>query len=77
MTPKEAYQLSFKNKDNLIDDVSCYYCIRHFKASDINEWADKGLTALCPHCDIDSIIPGNVEDDTLIAIHTYWFKTYI
>lgn len=75
---KEATYLSFKNKDRLVsDEVSCYNCIRHFKTSEVVEWVDNGLTAICPHCSIDSILDGNVEDETLNKMHVYWFKGFI
>ena len=39
----------------------CYYCKQIFSPSEITEWCcetphGKGVTALCPHCGIDSVI---------------------
>ena len=68
-----ASKLSFKNKDKLIDDISCYFCFRYHKVTDITDWADKSLTALCPHCDMDTILPGIIDRDNLIKIHRRWF----
>lgn len=34
----------------------CFYCLKTFPPADIREWIDKGQTALCPHCGIDSVL---------------------
>ena len=54
---------SFKNKELLKDICGCYYCLSTFFYTEIDSWADKQLTALCPICGIDSVIPK--EDRTL------------
>ena len=44
---------------------SCFNCGQSFKPADVNEWTDKGLTALCPHCHMDAVVPsynGNPTD---------------
>ncbi len=34
----------------------CFHCLKTFQSTDIRKWIDKGLTALCPHCGIDSVL---------------------
>ena len=45
----------------------CFYCKAMFPASEIELWCDdpeggldKGTTALCPRCGIDSVLPNNI-----------------
>jgi len=64
----------------------CFYCCEEIKTSDIEEWTDKGHTAICPSCHIDSILPlvgiideGLVPESRDIApvlkeMSAYWFK---
>lgn len=54
---------SFKNKEVLKDLCGCYYCLSTFLYTEINCWIDNKMTALCPYCGIDSVIPK--EDRTL------------
>lgn len=75
MNIKEAHKLSFKNKHLLKDDISCFFCFRYHKVTDIEEWCDNGLTAQCPWCTIDCVLPGIIDKEFLIAMHKHWFKT--
>lgn len=34
----------------------CFYCLRTFAPTEITDWTDDHTTALCPFCDIDSVI---------------------
>lgn len=34
----------------------CFYCLEIFDSSKIKEWTDNQTTALCPECQIDSVI---------------------
>ena len=38
------------------EKCACFYCGRTFSPSEIEDWADGGKTALCPFCDVDSVI---------------------
>lgn len=67
----EAPKLAFKNKTQLQDDCSCYYCLKNFKKNEIINYTDKGETALCPYCNIDAVLPGIVSN--LKEIKDYWF----
>jgi hypothetical protein len=68
-----ASKLSSNNKTKLKDINSCYFCINHIKKEDIVEFTDRGSTALCPFCGIDSIIPDKVDIETLAACCVRYF----
>jgi hypothetical protein len=55
----------------------CFYCIRIFPFSEIKEWIDDAQTALCPKCEIDSVIGSRsgypISRAFLERMHDYWF----
>lgn len=57
----------------------CFYRCETFSFYEIEEWVDRGVTALCPECGIDSVI-GNAsgypveEKHFLKAMRGYWFS---
>lgn len=57
----KAHRLSSNNKTLLMNSeyCGCFYCIKIFNYYDINEWRTDSIdkTALCPHCQVDSVIP--------------------
>ena len=56
---------------------SCYYCISHFPAKDIEGWtADTTPQAICPRCSIDSVMLGYVENSKLEELYEKYFNTY-
>lgn len=58
------------------EKIGCYFCTRTFEASEIEEWVDKGATAICPNCGIDSILPdatAPIDTDTLSKMMAFWF----
>ncbi len=69
--------LSMHNRENLriVPHASCYQCIRLVNTKDITDWTDDGTTALCPNCDIDSLIAGVVDRDLLKQGNVRWFCT--
>jgi hypothetical protein len=54
-------------------EVSCFFCLRVSPTSAVTEWADAGQTALCPHCEIDAVLPGYVDPKLLARMHEYYF----
>ena len=54
----KAHEHSANNKSALKQDdlCGCFYCLKIFNPNEISEWTDKGKTAMCPYCGIDSII---------------------
>lgn len=57
------------------DHCSCFSCGQSFLPTQIVEWTDKNLTALCPHCHMDAVLPsydGTPTDaDTLVQLKRY------
>jgi len=71
---------SMKNKKFIENskDCGCYSCLALFPATEINEWTDSGLTALCPKCKVDSVLPEveglEITLDNMKIFHKYWFE---
>jgi len=59
-------------------NVGCYHCLKIFPATDIKEYTDNETTALCPHCQVDSIIPEkavqNLNEATLKDMRDCWLN---
>jgi hypothetical protein len=59
----------------------CFYCLALFPPAEIDRWiADQGGdTAVCPHCQIDSVIGSRsgylLTREFLEQMHAYWFST--
>lgn len=53
--------------------AGCYFCLSVFAPRTVVEFVDDRDTAVCPHCGIDSVLPG-VDDRYLLAQgHVHWF----
>lgn len=56
----------------------CFYCMTNFPPSKIREWIDQDQTALCPECEIDSVIGSAsgflITKEFLERMHTHWFS---
>lgn len=80
---KRIHETSYKARDllNLHMDnktalCGCFFCGRIYHPSEIAEWCDKGLTAICPRCGIDSVIDGiqnSLSYDLLEELHREYF----
>lgn len=55
---KEAHRFSSYHRIELEKDsiCGCFYCLKIYSPSEINEWWDNEKTAVCPYCGIDSVI---------------------
>lgn len=76
MNIEEAPQKSISNRFAIHDNTECgcYFCLRTFNGSMIQTWVvDKGQTALCPHCEMDSVLPDVTDKETLQAACERWF----
>ena len=66
---------SVLNQSNL---CGCFYCEATFRPDEIREYTDRGQTALCPRCSIDSVIPSAagyaLTPRFLSAMEQYWFQ---
>jgi hypothetical protein len=51
----------------------CYFCFTTSNPSQIHAWTDEGKTVLCPHCDVDAVLPGYHSLAELEALHERWF----
>lgn len=58
----------------------CFHCCATFASQDIRQWVDGGQTALCPRCDIDSVLPGVTQSflsrGFLARMRSYWFSRH-
>lgn len=78
----EAHKFSSNHREYVeIGICGCFYCERIFDVSEtpIKEWTDKGTTAHCPFCGIDSVLPGAclpqaTDPKFLSAMHDAWFS---
>jgi hypothetical protein len=68
---------SIRNRKAVLGAQSCgcYFCRSTFRSADVTEWTDDGETAICPHCAIDSVLPGVINPELLSAGHERWFGT--
>lgn len=61
---KSYCKLAFRNRKILTPGAfcGCYYCCKTFQVEKIVNWTDKGETALCPFCGIDSVVVSSFTD---------------
>ncbi|MCH5184007.1 MAG: cytoplasmic protein [Oscillospiraceae bacterium] len=81
----EAHKYCCNHMEALKKDTvcGCFYCLKIFSPTEINEWlvddndADRFGTAICPHCGIDSVIGESsgypITKDFLQKMYEYWF----
>lgn len=82
LTEAELKDLHRKSSDHrktleAMERAACFYCLRRFPAKDIKKWVGRKERALCPHCEIDSVLPddGTITDAMLSEMEHYWFHT--
>ena len=75
-----AHKFSSNYKPELENDklCGCFYCMKIYSPAEIAAWINDryGKTAVCPHCGIDSVLPGNrvtLSKDYLEKMHKVWF----
>jgi len=55
----------------------CFYCLKKFTPSEINDWLESEETALCPYCSIDAVIGDKsgyaITDTFLSSMREMWF----
>ena len=70
---------AMKNRKDIetAGNAGCFSCLKIFSASDIKEYTDKDETAICPYCQVDSLVPDYSENplnyDFLMKAKKYWF----
>jgi hypothetical protein len=87
---ESLHRFSTRNRDQLAksQQAGCFYCCAIFAPSEVEDWVDgpmvetgdtqDGVTALCPRCGIDSVlpeIPGVPVTPALLAeMKAHWFS---
>ena len=81
----KAHQYSNNHKPELERDnlCGCFFCLKIYNPKEIKEWiisdnsCDRRGTAVCPKCDIDSVIGESsgfpITKEFLIAMNKKWF----
>jgi hypothetical protein len=80
----QAHKYSALHREQILasDLCGCFYCLKIFSPSDIDEWVDEDVneveqTALCPKCGIDSVIGSAtgfpLTMNFLRKMKHYWF----
>ena len=81
----KAHKFSNNHMEQLKNDklCGCFYCLEIYSPSEINEWIvadndyDRYGTAICPYCEIDSVIGESsgypITKDFLTKMNRYWF----
>ncbi len=75
MKIEDAPKLSFRNKKKIESGTlcGCYFCLTNFEGHEITDWGDAGETALCPRCDMDSVLPSVTDIQVLLDACKHWF----
>jgi hypothetical protein len=79
-----AHQHSSAHREEIMasEHCGCFYCLSIFSPGEIAEWVDEadnvGTTAICPRCEIDSVIGSRsgypITREFLSAMHKHWFS---
>jgi hypothetical protein len=76
---KAAIKFATTNKKALeiSEKAGCYYCLKIYPANEVTDFLEVEDTALCPHCGIDSVLPGKspyeLTSETLKELNKFWF----
>ena len=71
-------QSSFHRKSLKQEQVcGCFHCGKLFSSKKIEDWYDKGQTACCPYCMIDSVVGEScgfeITEEFVLAMEDHWF----
>ncbi len=76
----KAHEFSSDHKEQILKDekCGCFFCLRIFNPNEIVDWIeDEKGTAICPYCDIDSVIGESsgfpITKEFLKKMKEYWF----
>lgn len=76
---EKLHAYSYNNKELIERSNKCYcfHCKQTFASKAIKEYIDDNKTALCPNCQIDSVIPDSIEEtitpEIIDGMNKYWF----
>jgi hypothetical protein len=75
MNVENAPKASINNRAAVeVATVSCcYFCFTTLRPSQVRAFTDEGKTVLCPHCDVDAVLPGYHSLAQLEELHERWF----
>ena len=78
MDIKVAHQFCTNNQKAISKskNCGCFYCMKIFPASEVEDFLAKENTALCPKCNIDSVICDkdvDFDEQFLQKMNEYWF----
>lgn len=83
----EAHKYSNNHMEQLKKNsvCGCFYCLKIYSPTEIEEWiiddnpCDKFGTAVCPYCNIDSVIGESsgypITEDFLRKMNQHWFNS--
>ena len=80
-TIESAHLDSIRNKESIKNSIlcGCYFCLEIFPADYVEEFLEESRgdsTALCPYCEIDSVIGDSkvsLSKELLEELHKSWF----
>ena len=85
---ESLHRFSSRHRDLLARSAQagCFFCLALFAPAEITDWVDgpadiagdtaEGVTALCPRCGIDAVLPAAavaLEPGLLVEMRQYWF----
>ena len=72
---EEARKKSLFNRETVKESTicGCFFCMNVYLSEQVVDWCDKGQTAICPHCEIDSVIPGETDTNFLQELCEKYF----
>jgi hypothetical protein len=81
--PREIYHKAltsaFRNRKAIEESelVGCFSCCQIYPKTEILEWTDKKETAICPKCNVDTVIAQlagiPLDENTLKQLNSFWF----
>ena len=77
---RKAHEHASYHRDEVLGSFKCgcFYCCKIFGPTEIKEWIDRGQTALCPKCGIDSVLGDRsgyeITENFLKKMYHYWFQ---
>lgn len=81
MNTQDFQNHSVNNREEILKSkqCGCFHCLKIFKPEEIKNWIDEEKTAICPFCDVDSVIGDNlgvvIDESLLKIIHDDWFDS--
>ena len=78
---QKAHDFCWSNRRDLEQSsvYGCFHCLKIYSPKEINQWIDDGgVTALCPHCGIDSVLAEKsgypITKEFLTEMNKFWFR---